>query len=263
MALSARGFLDQCLSTIFPRVCPSCRRRLAETGKGFCSRCLAAFPVVDHPVCLRCGAPLPPGSAALPRLCASCPATPTGTALPVRVRSAARYEGELRKAVLRVKYGGHTSTAASLGLFLAARFPVFFPGETFDVILPVPLHVTRLRERGFNQSVLLARPLARFLGRPLDLSAAVRVRNTPTQSVSSRSERRGNLRGSFLVPSPHSLRKRTVLIIDDVYTTGSTVDSLANELLKAGASTVAAYTLARTAAPATTPEPLDIPLRLL
>jgi ComF family protein len=121
----------------------------------------------------------------------------------------------------------------------------FYPADAFQSILPVPLHPQRLREREFNQCVLLARPLAVRLGIPLDLDAVERVRHTLPQSSSTEADRRKNLRGAFRVRRPERVKGRSILVLDDVYTTGATLEELAQSLLSDGARRVSGLTLAR------------------
>ena len=120
-----------------------------------------------------------------------------------------------------------------------------YPADAFQSILPVPLHPKRLREREFNQCVLLARPLAARLGIPLDLDAVERVRHTPSQSSLPEPDRRKNLRDAFRVRRPEFVKGRSILLLDDVYTTGATLEELARSLLSAGALKVSGLTLAR------------------
>ena len=135
--------------------------------------------------------------------------------------------------------------ARSLSQYMTDHYHRFYPADAFQSILPVPLHPKRLREREFNQCVLLARPLAARLGIPLDLDAVERVRHTLPQSASSEADRRKNLRGAFRVRSPERVKGRSILLLDDVYTTGATLEELARSLLSAGARRVSGLTLAR------------------
>jgi ComF family protein len=114
-----------------------------------------------------------------------------------------------------------------------------------DAILPVPLHRLRLAERGFNQAVDLARPLARVRGVPLLYNALDRVRHTAPQFGLSVPQRRENIRGAFQVPRPHRVKGRRILLVDDIITTGATVAECAKVLKKAGAAQVAVLALAR------------------
>jgi ComF family protein len=144
-----------------------------------------------------------------------------------------------------MKFGRQAPVARSLSLYMTDHYHRFFQADAFHSILPVPLHPKRLREREFNQSVLLARPLAKRLGIPLDLDAVERVRHTPPQSASTEADRRKNLKGVFRVRRPERIKGRSILIFDDVYTTGATIEELAWSLLRAGAWRVSGLTLAR------------------
>jgi ComF family protein len=162
----------------------------------------------------------------------------------VAVRSAGLLRGPLRRAVHRLKYRSRRAAAGALADLL--RFPVTQLGPLAPelVVIPVPLHGERLRERGFNQAEALAAPLADALGRPLR-AAVLRVRATPTQVGLSRAQRRANVRGAFA--ASETLAGQAVLLVDDVTTTGSTLGSAAAACLAAGAVTVYAVTLAREA----------------
>jgi ComF family protein len=167
-----------------------------------------------------------------------------------RLRAVACYRLEqedddpIGRAVRALKYGRRRALAGSLSAILAERFP-FAPGD-FDRIAPVPLHLDRLRDRGFNQSLLLAREPARCLGRPVDAMLLERVRPTPPQVGLGLAERRSNLRGAFRVRKGRDVTGARVLLVDDVSTSGATADACATALLEAGARSVDVVTLART-----------------
>jgi ComF family protein len=161
-----------------------------------------------------------------------------------RCRSAGIYDGALREAIHRVKFHGEAALARSLGRWLARSLP----GEAreADLVAPVPLHPKKLRERGFNQSEFLSSAIAAaasVLHRPRLLTKA-----TPTRSQTGlgRKERRRNLRGTFSLGTGLSVRGSRVLLVDDIYTTGCTVEECARVLRRAGARSVRVLTLART-----------------
>ena len=118
---------------------------------------------------------------------------------------------------------------------------------TFQAVVPVPLHPKRLRERGFNQALSLARFISRFHSIPLDRNKLVRARYTHTQVGLSEQKRKENVKGAFVVKKEKNFRNKHILLVDDVYTSGSTVDECAQVLLNAGARTVQILTLARAA----------------
>lgn len=151
------------------------------------------------------------------------------------------YAGPLADAIVRFKYAGRTEHAKVLGALLSSA--ALGHAGRVDRVLPVPLHPSRLRARGFNQSALLAAPVARALGVPLDVDSLVRVRATAEQAGLSRQARSHNLDGAFAVGRPG--RADRVLVIDDVRTTGATLAAAALTLTASGCSAVHTFALAR------------------
>ena len=199
---------------------------------------------IDGPICSRCGFPFPtiarPAEAGGQRLCASCLShEPPFT----RSRQWGYYEGTLREAIHKFKYEGKTALAEPLGDWLAA-----LASKECHLIIPVPLHKRRLRERGFNQSLLLAKRLGRALKLPVDYQSLIRTRPTPPQINLSREERLRNVRGAFAIGDRSKVSGRSILLIDDVITSGATVGECARTLLKAGAASVEVLALARAVA---------------
>ncbi len=245
---NVKALLESFLSTLFPCTCPFCSKHAIEKWEGFCAHCLEGFETINEPFCFRCGYPLASAAGGLDRpLCAAClsPEAPH----PLIVRSIGVYSGNIRTAILRVKFGGQAPLARNLGRFMADHFDRFFHQDGFEAILPVPLHPKRLRERGFNQCVRLATPLAARLGVPLDIGAVERVRHTEPQSSSSEADRRKNLKDAFRVRRPERIQGRSILLLDDVYTTGATLQELGGSVLSAGARRVCGLVLARSPLP--------------
>jgi ComF family protein len=153
------------------------------------------------------------------------------------------YVPPLQDAICLFKYRGKVGLAKPLAQLMLGALP-----RTIDVdaILPVPLHPTRLRAREFNQSLLLAERLGRHLGKPVLATALARVLPTNPQTTLTRQERRRNLRRAFTLFRPEAIAERRILLVDDVFTTGTTLDECARVLRKAGAASVCALTLART-----------------
>lgn len=185
-----------------------------------------------------------------PRACAACAIVLEandevfcgGCALLVE-RSSARegtfvYGGPVGDALRALKYGGRSELGPLLGRLWASALA---PPEV-DVVVPIPLHPSRLRARGYNQAALLAAPIARLLGVPLDVARLKRARATPPQAELSREQRLGNVRGAFASrPDP---RRPRVLLVDDVRTTGATLAAAAEALRRGGASEVLALAMA-------------------
>jgi ComF family protein len=235
------------LDLVFPPRCPVCARLAgADRRPPLCGPCWTSILRLGPPWCERCGRPFStfrdrphPASAT----CAACRRRPPPY---LRARSAARYAGTVREALHAFKFLGQTSLAAPLSELLlevlaADGAP---PG---DLVVPVPLHAARERERGFNQAALLARRVARRLRTPYDARALRRARATRAQTELSGRERRRNVRGAFGVTDARAVRDRHVLLVDDVLTTGATVAECARVLGRAGARTVAVVTVARVA----------------
>lgn len=212
-----------------------CRLCLAPdpTDLGLCAGCLLDLPWLTS-ACPRCARPLPRPD--LP--CGSCQTRP-----PAFDRAVAlfRYAAPLDALLLQLKFGQAVHLAHPFAALLAERVRT---ETTPDCILPVPLHPGRQRERGFNQAIEIARPLARQLGCALDLETCLRSRATPPQTRLSAQARRRNPRGAFeLTRTP----PRHVVLLDDVMTTGSTLNELARLLRRGGAERVDVWVCARTA----------------
>ncbi len=161
------------------------------------------------------------------------------------MRSVGVYDKTLLAAIHLFKYRGKTEIGRVLGRMMADFAASAWPPEAFDLILPVPLHKKRLRNRGFNQAVILGREIAKRFALPLDFSSLRREVGTDPQVGLGRKDRRTNVRGAFAVRRPERIRGRKILLVDDVCTTGSTLNECAAVLLRAEAKTVTLLTLAR------------------
>ena len=165
-----------------------------------------------------------------------------------RSRAFGRYSSELSRIIQAFKFDGRQNLAGLLAPLLAATLQESWSPREIDLIVPVPLHPKRKRERGYNQALLLARDLARLVGLPFRSDALHRVRSTLPQVGLSDAERARNLRRAFQCKKPAAVKGLRVLLIDDVMTTGSTVASAAEALLEGGALRVSVLTLARAVA---------------
>jgi ComF family protein len=218
------------LDLLYPPRCPGC----GQLGPVFCERCQGQVELIAPPVCLRCGCPVLQDG-----LCSRCRPIPSSLD---GVVAAALFAGPLRQAVHALKYENVTSLAAPLASIMARawRWGDLPPPQ---LILPVPLHTRRQAERGFNQSVLLARGLGRDVGVPVDEGILVRQRATRPQVGLDQSARHQNVEGAFACRGP--VAGKTLAVVDDVCTTGATLEACADALKAAGAAGVWGFTLAR------------------
>ncbi|MEP6887874.1 MAG: ComF family protein [Nitrospirales bacterium] len=237
---AARRFLH----ALLPVQCANCDIALGDDPVPFfCRSCWEGIQPLHGPFCPCCGRPFASSYAlqySPDHLCGACRSNPPAY---TRARSLYLYASPLREAVHLFKYNKKFGLADALGA-LMDRVPI----ETVhtDVIIPVPLHPTRLRNREYNQSLLLADRLSRARNIPLSYDNLVRTRETAPQTELSRAVRLKNLRRAFAVRRPQDISGKRVLVIDDVFTTGTTVNECAKALRKAGASEVYVCTLART-----------------
>ena len=218
------------LDLLFPPRCVGC----GAPGTWFCPQCRASVTLIRPPLCQRCGRPLSEG-----RLCPQCRRAPPALEA---IRSVAFFEAPLRQAIHHFKYRRRTELADPLGEMMAAYWPrLRWP---VDLLIPVPLHERRRRQRGYNQAALLAHRLGRAVGCPVTEGALIRRRETAPQVSLNALERRRNVAGAFTWrASP--LRGASILLVDDVCTTGATLEACAAALRQAGAGSVRALTLAR------------------
>ena len=232
------------LHVLFPTPCTTCSRRLRGDSIPFiCDQCWHSIRPLEGPSCPRCARPFSSPHALIhspTHLCEDCRRRkPAFT----RTWSLYPYASPLREAITLFKYQKRYALAGALGDLLIKALP---PELEVDLIMPVPLHPVRLRTREFNQSLLLAEALSRRLETPLSYTNLIRVRDNVAQTSLPRSARLANLRRAFALRMPQALRTRRVLIVDDVYTTGTTLNECAKVLRRAGASDVYGLTLART-----------------
>jgi ComF family protein len=204
---------------------------------------------LSPPVCVRCGLPFD-FPVELDQACGACLASPPAFD---RARAALVYGDVSRDLVLALKHQGRRDGLATFVKWMGAAAGPLLP-ET-DLIVPVPLHYLRLVRRGFNQSVWLAQGLADLSDRPLSVDCLVRARPTPSQGGLSPDGRRRNVQGAFRVRRGQEkrVRDRRILLVDDVFTTGATVEACARTLRRSGASAVDVLTLARVARPRNVP----------
>lgn len=236
-----------------PSACALCGRELSDNFWGsLCNDCWRSLGPWTGALCVRCGLPLAGNAEVLSALCAECRRDEPHFDL---ARSYGVYANALRGAVLELKFHQRHRLGLRLGGLLLEPWRALESGARLDrapVIVPVPLHPRRERERGYNQADLLARGLARVLKKGSGAPAAavvgnclVRKRATAPQSGLSLHARRENVRGVFAISDPERIRQQDVILVDDVMTTGATASACASALKRAGAERVFVLTLGR------------------
>jgi ComF family protein len=222
------------LDLIFPPRCTFCD---SFSRDPICSKCKDSVRFISPPFCNICGIPFR-SEAVSNHTCGECMKKRRYFSW---ARGVLVYNDVSANAIQRFKYGRDTTYSKALGSIISS-YPDL---EGFDVIIPVPLHVRRLRERGFNQSLLLAKEVGKRCRIPVDPFALKRIRWTEPQVNLSGKDRKINVKGAFKVHG--DLKGKRVLLVDDVYTTGATVGECSKVLKKSGAKDVCILTLARTA----------------
>lgn len=238
--MGKRGILGEGLMNLFfPQHCTSCGCYVTFShGYPLCCECECLVHPLRSPLCTYCGKVLPSGKA---MECLRCRVHPFHFD---RARAVVNYSGVLRAALHAWKYRG----VISLTPFFIDIMTAYLREHRFllevDFVLPVPLHRTRLYERGFNQSFLLSQQIGDYFSLPVSEKMVSRIRNTKPQVGLARKERRRNVSGAFQVEEGTSLRGKRVLIVDDVLTTRATVDSLSRELRRVGCGRIYVIALA-------------------
>lgn len=223
------------LNLLLPPICPACAEH--TENRGFCRKCHDGIRFIASPLCACCGVPFVSQQSS-GHFCARC----IKEKMPfLKARSIGAYEGVLLEAIHMFKYSGKTSLAKPLGKLMADGFS----NKGCDLVVPVPLHKTRLKERGFNQSLFLARELAAIHNLPVDYIHLKRIRATDPQINLKEKERVKNVRGAFAAANGKVFIDKHILLIDDVYTTGATIRECGRILKRAGAKGIDVLTLAR------------------
>lgn len=230
-----RELTGRAVSALFPPTCVLCGAQ-GEDGRDLCAGCWSDLPH-NRPCCQRCALPLDAGAGGL---CGACLRSPPPFAV---CRTPFRYQEPIAALVSGAKFHGRLNLARVLGESLAL-FLAECEADRPDLIVPMPLHPSRLRGRGYNQALELARPVSQALGIPIDARCCARSRATAPQVGLEVAARRRNVRGAFEVLCPPAAEH--VAILDDVVTTGSTVAELARALLRAGVARVDVWAVART-----------------
>ncbi|OZA30878.1 MAG: phosphoribosyltransferase [Hydrogenophilales bacterium 17-61-9] len=219
---------------VLPRTCLLCGA--AAANRALCEDCLADLPWLRQPTCPQCATPTPAG-----HVCGACLKQPPAFA---RTVAALAYTFPLDRLIPRLKYQGRLAIAPALGECLVHAVA---SSPRPDRLIAMPLHAKRIRERGFNHATEIARDVAKKLGIALDTSSCQRIRDTPPQMGLKHDARRRNVRGAFTCSE--KVEGQRIALVDDVMTTGTSLDELAATLKRAGAREVTCWVVARTLPP--------------
>ena len=218
--------LKDLLDLFLPPLCFVCTRRLLRDENILCNDCYSRIRDISSPYCKRCGRPVLYQNIKVCNLCIkegySCE----------YIRGISPYDGVVENLITLLKYSKKRVIAKVLGRLMAERVSEDEIYKKCDVIVPVPLHYSRKRERGFNQAEDLGREMGKILGIPFIKNGLIRVRATPSQTKLSPKERFLNVKGAFLINEKrlNAMKDRTILLIDDVFTTGATMNECAKAL---------------------------------
>ena len=241
LAHLGRDLLSGARDLVYPRHCLLCGQGLPPDQPHFCEACRQDAFADPHPVCPHCAGTIGPFAVVEGR-CRACREERFPFEKVVRLGP---YDGMLREVILRLKHQTAEGLAELLGECWAEQAAVRFEEARVDALVPVPLHWMRRWRRGYNQSAALCQGLSVRLRLPSQASWLRRVRNTPRQTTQTPASRKPNVRGAFVTRHPGVVKGRSILLVDDVMTTGATVAEAARALLKGGADRVVVAVLAR------------------
>jgi competence protein ComFC len=235
-------WLGRAADLVYPRNCQFCSAPLTEEQPGvICPTCLAKAKLIEPPFCQRCALPFA-GKLTEPFECGYCKELKFGFS---RAVAACRAEGIVRDCILRFKYNREMYFERHLAGWLIGAAQRWVDPAGIDAIVPVPLYPRKQRQREFNQAERLAKALGRAWNRPVLCRELKRVKDTSTQTRLDAATRRANVRGAFALRRGEAFSSRRLVLVDDVFTTGATLDSCASILRQAGALDVIAVTVAR------------------
>lgn len=229
--------VDGVLDFLYPRIdCVCCGKRLEKRAvHGICKHCYDNMPFIPEPKCTICSRPISPET----QICMECKYHSHSYDQALAVFE---YSIVIRELIHRYKYGGEYSLSRTLGFFLSEQLKE--SGWKVDLMIPVPLHKNRQKSRGFNQSALLGDYLSQRNRITCRDDVLIRSMDTLSQTGFDRDKRAENLKDAFMVLAPQAVKDKNILIIDDVHTTGATVDSCSRVLRSAGAKKIYVLTIA-------------------
>ncbi len=218
------------LSVFFPRRCPLCDEVISY-GRLICLSCEKKIPIIREPVCKKCGKPL---ENERQEFCSDCTRKKHNY---IQGKAVFSYEKEMKLSMYRFKYANRREYADFYAEIAKNRYKDWITYRNIEAIVPVPLYAGKKRKRGYNQAEVFAERLGKKCGIPVEKSLIKRVRNTVPQKELNEQQRKDNLKGAFQLGS-NIVKYNIILLVDDIYTTGVTVDAVADTLIKAGVSKV-------------------------
>lgn len=230
---------EDLLDFLLPRLCCGCGERIIDKAWLVCEPCLLSIPPLFQPLCVTCGCP--DARVKTENKCRNCP---PGKVWFIGSRGSAPFDGMARTMIFKLKYQKRTEYASLLAEIMAECYSDWKDANG-EIIVPVPLHSTRQRQRGFNQAALLAEHFGRRSHLPIAGKALLRIKPIPSQTRLKKSERRKNVAGAFACRNPEQIRGKRLILVDDVYTTGSTFNECSRVLMEAGAHSVQCLAYAR------------------
>ena len=218
--------LSKIADIIYPRICPVCGHIVSKRGHDICPECEEKLSFIGNDHCMRCGKPVDEDS----EYCSDCE---KATHVYDEGRGALLYDTYMSKSIYRFKYAGKQEFSAFYGRVICEHLGSKIKSWNVDAIIPVPVHKSRLKKRGYNQAELIAKQMSRRLGIPVCRDIVTRQKVTLSQKNLSARDRQNNLKKAFKVTG-NVVKLDSVLVVDDIYTTGATVDAMARCLKGAG-----------------------------
>ena len=228
---------EKILDLLFPPRCAFCDEILSPGQKGICADCLEKLPLIREPFCMKCGKMLAGGEK---EYCGDCE---KNRHLFYASRAVLGYDERVRRSIYRFKYSGRKEYAKAYAALAGEQLADWIGSVNPDAIVPVPLHRSRYRRRGYNQSQLLAKELAKLTGCPLEDGLVIRAKKTRPQKRLDLAGREENLKKAFKIRR-NDVKLNRVLLVDDIYTTGSTMDAVTECLTQVGVKRVYGLTIA-------------------
>ena len=224
-----KRFLNMVADIFYPRCCPVCQKILKDQRRMICPECEKKLRPIGHPRCYKCGKPIEEGE-----YCKDCQ---KHTHIFDQGRGLWIQKQPVSRAIYQFKFHNKRYYASVFAEEMMKRYGEWIYRNEIKEIIPIPLYKAKQRKRGFNQALLIAKELSILSGIPVNENAVFRIRNTKPQKILNPMERSRNLKGAFGVKKTWEVKNK-VLLIDDIYTTGSTMDRVAKVLKKAGAQKV-------------------------